>query len=497
MSYKNKDFVIQETTIKEVHKAMEEGRLTARKLVEMYLERIEAFDKKGPSLNSVIMVNPKALEIADKLDKKFNEKGFVGPLHGIPVMLKDNVDTGDMETTAGSLSLEGVIPPDDAFLTRKLKEGGAIILAKVNLHEFAVGGETISSILGQTLNPYDLERTPGGSSGGTGASIAANFGLVGIGTDTINSIRSPASACSLVGFRPTIGLVSRDGIIPHSFTQDTAGPISRTVEDTARVLDVISGYDPDDPITAWSIGKKAESFMDCLKVNGLEGKRIGILKSFFGNKAEHKEVNELVMKSLKEMEKAGASLIDIEENIDSDYLVKEASVHMHEFKIQLNDYFKSLGKLSKVHSIDDLIKFGKYHKGIDENLKLARSLDVDTPIYNERLIKRLALRNQIVAIMAELKLDAIAYPHQKIPVVFVGETQNERNGILGSVTGFPACSLPAGFTKPTETAPIGVPVGIEILAREFDDGILLEIAYAFEQATKYRKPPLESKHLVL
>ena len=305
MSNSNKDFVVQETTIKEVHKAMEEGRLTARELVEAYLERIEAYDKKGPSLNSIIKVNPRALEIADELDKKFKETGFVGPLHGIPVMLKDNVDTGDMETTAGSLSLEGVIPPDDAFLTRKLKEGGAIILAKVNLHEFAVWGETISSILGQTLNPYDLARTPGGSSGGTGASIAANLGLVGIGTDTINSIRSPASACSLVGFRPTIGLVSRDGVVPYSLTQDTAGPITRTVEDAARVLDVISGYDAADSITGWSVGRKPKSFLDSLKVNGLEGKRIGILKSFFGEKPEHREVNNLVMKSLKKWKRQG------------------------------------------------------------------------------------------------------------------------------------------------------------------------------------------------
>ncbi|HHT51091.1 MAG TPA: amidase [Eubacteriaceae bacterium] len=492
MSNSNKDFVVQETTIKEVHKAMEEGRLTARELVEAYLERIEAYDKKGPSLNSIIKVNPRALEIADELDKKFKETGFVGPLHGIPVMLKDNVDTGDMETTAGSLSLEGVIPPDDAFLTRKLKEGGAIILAKVNLHEFAVWGETISSILGQTLNPYDLARTPGGSSGGTGASIAANLGLVGIGTDTINSIRSPASACSLVGFRPTIGLVSRDGVVPYSLTQDTAGPITRTVEDAARVLDVISGYDAADSITGWSVGRKPKSFLDSLKVNGLEGKRIGILKSFFGEKPEHREVNNLVMKSLKEMEKAGATLVDIDENIDSDYLVKEVSVHMYDLKAHLGSYLASLGELSQVHSLEDVINSGKYHEGLHDNLKLAQSLDVDTPIYNERLIKRLTLRNQVVAIMAELNLDVIAYPHQKIPVVFTGEAQNERNGVLGSVTGFPACSLPAGFTAPTETAPIGVPVGIEILAREFDDATLMEIAYSFEQATHHRKAPLST-----
>ena len=344
-------FTLQEATIAKVHRAMEEGVLTCRQLVEGYIARMDAYDKKGPSLNAVIKVNPKALEIADELDEKFKRRGFIGPLHGIPVLLKDNVDTGDMETTAGSLSLEGVIPPDDATITRRLKEAGAIILAKVNLHEFAVWGETVSSILGASVNPYDLTRTPGGSSGGTGAGIAANFGLVGIGTDTINSIRSPASACSLVGLRPTIGLVSRDGVIPYSLTQDTAGPITRTVEDAVRVLDVIAGYDPADPATAWSVGRKPSSYLGYLKRDGLQGKRIGILKSFFGTQPQHQEVNQRVMEGLKEMEKNGAVLVDIEENIDADYLVKEVSVHLYDLKEHLGQYLKDLGDLAQVHSL--------------------------------------------------------------------------------------------------------------------------------------------------
>jgi amidase len=485
----NKSFILEETTILSVHRAMEEGKLTCKDLVESYINRIEAYDKKGPSLNSVIKLNPKALEIAEDLDRKFKESGFVGSLHGIPVLLKDNVDTGDMETTAGSLSLEGVIPPDDAFITERFKRAGAIILAKVNLHEFAVWGETLSSILGQTLNPYDLTRSPGGSSGGTGAAIAANFGMVGIGTDTINSIRSPASACSLVGFRPTVGLVSRDGVVPYSFTQDTAGPITRTVEDAVKVLDVISGYDPKDPATAWSVGRMPKKYEDHLKADGLKGKRIGVLKSFFGKEKIHQEVNERVLKALKEMEKQGAVLVDIEENIDADKLVKEVSVHLYDLKDHLGQYLKSLGSLSKVHSLEDVIQSGKYHKGIEENIKHAQTLDTKTAVYNERLIKRLELRDQVMNIMAELDLDAMAYPHQKRPVVPVGEPQVERNGVLGSVTGFPACSLPAGFTSPTKTASIGVPVGIEILCREFDEASLIEIAYGFEQATHYRKAP--------
>lgn len=488
-------FTLQEATIAKVHRAMEEGVLTCRQLVEGYIARMDAYDKKGPSLNAVIKVNPKALEIADELDEKFKRRGFIGPLHGIPVLLKDNVDTGDMETTAGSLSLEGVIPPDDATITRRLKEAGAIILAKVNLHEFAVWGETVSSILGASVNPYDLTRTPGGSSGGTGAGIAANFGLVGIGTDTINSIRSPASACSLVGLRPTIGLVSRDGVIPYSLTQDTAGPITRTVEDAVRVLDVIAGYDPADPATAWSVGRKPSSYLGYLKRDGLQGKRIGILKSFFGTQPQHQEVNQRVMEGLKEMEKNGAVLVDIEENIDADYLVKEVSVHLYDLKEHLGQYLKDLGDLAQVHSLQDVVDSGKYHEGLEDNLRQALSLDVGTPEYNERLVKRAALRDQITSIMAELQLDAIAYPHQKIPVVPLGDSQIERNGVIGSVTGFPACSLPAGFTSPTQTAPLGVPVGIEILCREFDEPTLIEIAYGFEQATHYRKPPVSTPEL--
>lgn len=490
MSIKKEGFILEEATISSVHEAMRRGEITCRQLVEMYLKRIEAYDKKGPSINSVITINPNALEIADELDRKFKESGFVGPLHGIPVLLKDNVDTGDMPTTAGSLSLEGVIPEDDAFITKKLKEAGAIIIAKVNLHEFAIWGETVSSILGQTLNPYDLTRTPGGSSGGTGAGIAANFGIIGIGTDTINSVRSPASACSLVGLRPTVGLVSRDGIVPYSMTQDTAGPIVRTVEDAARVLDVIAGYDPADPQTAWSIGHIPETYTAFLNRDGLKGKRIGVLKSFFGTKDIHQEVNELINNSLEVMKENGAVIVPIEEEIDADKLVKEVSVHLYDLKAHLNVYLQSLGARAKVNSLEDVIASGKYHEGIEENIKLAETLDINTPEYNERLIKRIELRDLVMKIMAEYDLDAIVYPHQKRPVVKVGEPQAERNGVIGSVTGFPSCVVPAGFTKPTDTAPIGVPVGLEILCREWDEGRLIEIAYAFEQATHFRKAPV-------
>jgi amidase len=490
-----KPFVIEEATIAQVHQGMKDGTLMCHKLVEEYLARIEAYDQQRPKLNSVIYINPNALEEADALDQKFVASGLSGPLHGIPVLLKDNVDTYDMPTTGGSLSLEGVTPKDDAFITRKFRESGALILAKVNLHEFAIWGETISSILGQTLNPYDQTLTPGGSSGGTGASIAVNFGMVGIGTDTINSIRSPSSANNLVGIRPTIGLVSRDGIIPYSFTQDTAGPICRTVEDAVRVLDVIAGYDQADGETAWSIGRKPASYVPFLKEGGLKGKRIGVLESFFGTDAIHEDTNKAVKSSIKAMKDQGAEILSLNEEIDSDYLVSEVSVHLHDLKDHLNVYLGALQNRAPVHSLEEVLVSGKYHPGIEENLKKAMALSTGTPEYNKRLVERSKLQTQVMKLIADYQLDALVYPHQKQLVCKVGGSQNERNGVLGSVTGFPSICVQSGFSTPSKTAPIGVPIGMEILGRPFSEATLIEIAYSFEQATHHRKPPLSAPPL--
>jgi amidase len=490
MNVNHNNFQLLEATISSVHVAMERGELTCQKLIEMYIDRIEQYDKKGPRLNSIISVNPKSLELAQELDKRFKKEGFTGKLHGIPVLLKDNVNTRDMPTTAGSKSLEDYIPKSDSVLVKKLKEAGAIILAKTNLHEFAIWGETNSSILGQTLNPYDLTRTPGGSSGGTGAAIAANFGIIGIGTDTINSVRSPASACGLVGFRPSLGLISREGIIPYSSTQDTAGLIMRTVEDTAKVLDVLAGYDAKDPLTAWSKDRIPKSYASNLNRDGLRGKRIGVLKSFFGKDEAHKEVNEIIKNCIEIMEKFGAIIVPVEENLDSDRIVSEISVHMYEFKTDLDNYLNSLGNLAEVHSLSDIIASGKYHEGIEENIKKARALDIECMEYKKRIIKRIWLRNFVMNILAEYILDTIVYPHQMRLVVKIGENQIERNGVLGSVTGFPSCVLPAGYTRPTDTAPIGVPVGMEMLCKEWDELMLFELAYSFEQVTGFRKGPV-------
>jgi amidase len=481
-------FHLEEATISDVHAAYKSGATTATRLVQAYLERIQAYDQAGPKLNVVIFLNPKALEEATALDEHLRTTGrFVGPLHGIPVLLKDNVNTKDMPTTGGSLSLAEYTPATDATITQKLRNAGAIILAKVNLHEFAIWGETVSSIRGQTLNPYDLIRTPGGSSGGTGAGVAANFAIAGIGTDTVNSIRSPASANSVVGIRPTLGLVSRTGVIPYSFTQDAAGPLARTVTDAAKMLNVLVGYDPDDPATAWSVGNIEKDYTKFLKADGVKGKRIGVLRSFFGNAPIHEEVNTVANKAVEDLWKLGATVIELDTpGLDSGKISSDISVHLYEFKPAINTYLAAGN--APIKSLEEIISSGKFHPNIGDSIKKAQSLEMDDG-YRLRLQKRSELQQRVMKIMADDRLDAIVFPHQKRLVVPVGETQVERNGSLGSVTGFPSIVVPGGFSTPTQTANLGVPVGIEFLGRPWSEKVLIEIGYGYEQATKQRRPP--------
>jgi len=483
-----KAFQLEEATIGEVQAAYRSGATTAELVVKGYQERIRAYDHAGPKLNVVIFLNPKAVDDARALDETLRRTGrFVGPLHGIPVLLKDNINTHDMPTTGGSQSLAGYTPATDAAITQKLRAAGAIILAKVNLHEFAVWGETVSSVLGQTLNPYDLARTPGGSSGGTGAGLAANFALVGIGTDTVNSIRSPASANCLVGLRPTLGLSSCAGIIPYSFTQDAAGPLARTVTDAARVLNVLIGYDPLDAATAWSIGNTDSDYTKSLKVDGLKGKRIGVLRSFFGNAPIDEDVNTVANKAIEDLRRLGATTIELSTpDLDSGKISSDISVHLYELKPALNAYL--VAGNAPVKSLAEIISSGKFHPNIGDNIRKAQSLELDDS-YRLRLQKRAELQQRVMKLMADDRLDAIVFPHQKRLVVPVGETQVERNGALGSVTGFPAIVVPGGFSAPTATAALGVPVGIEFLGRPWSEKVLIEIGYAYEQGTKHRRAP--------
>ncbi len=482
-------FVVEETTIDAVHVAMRAGELTARQLVEASLARIEAYDDKGPVINAVIFVNPNALGRADALDASFERSGrtsLSGSLHGIPVLLKDNIETHDMPTTAGSTALAGWRPNKDAYLTQRLREAGAIILAKVNLTEFAATGITRSSLGGQTLNPYDTTRTPGGSSGGTGAGLAANFGLLGIGTDTVNSIRSPASANNVVGIRPTRGLVSRTGVIPYALSQDMAGPLARKVKDAATMLSVIAGYDPADPTTASSVGHTS-LYEEAVDPEGLRGARLGVLRSFFGTGDEHEAVNRVMERALDQMRELGAVTIDIDEALDADALIRDVGVSLFELNAHLSSYLARRG--APPRSLEEILDSGKFEPVLEGVYRRALERSIDSPEYKQRLVNKGALQERVLVWMAEHRLDAIVYPLQKRLVVPLGEDQVERNGILASITGFPAITVPGGFSAESPTAPLGVPVGIEFLGRPFTETTLLRLASGFEHHTRHRKLP--------
>ena len=378
-------------------------------------------------------------------------------------------------------------------MTKKLREAGALILAKTNLHEFAIWGETISSVMGQSVNPYDPTRTPGGSSGGTGASIACNIGIIGLGTDTINSVRSPSSANSLVGIRPTIGLVSRAGIVPYSLTQDTAGPICRTVEDAVRCLDVIKGYDPDDAETAWSVGHE-ECYMDHLNVDGMKGRRIGVLESLFGKEEINESTNKVVRNALKVFEENGATLVPVTDNIDQPWLTSEVSVHLDDFQHDLDGYLATLPEDWQIHSMAEILEKGLFHPFSESNMRDAMTREVGSPRYLEKMYNKIGVRTHVLKIMADLNLDAMVYPHQQQLVCKIGANQQQRNGVLCSSTGFPSIAVPAGFA-PDENAPIGVPVGMEIIGRPWSEAKLIEIAYAFEQHSHFRRPPVSAPDL--
>ena len=482
---------MKELSIAAIHAAMLRGELTSRQLVQDCLQRIAAYDQQGPKLNVVIRINPRALELADELDGKLSSGGLVGALHGIPILLKDNIDTADLPTTAGSVCLEKHQPLQDAWLVKRLKAAGAIILAKVNLHEFAVWGETVSSLQGQTLNPYDLTRTPGGSSGGTGAGVAAGFGVAGIGTDTVNSVRSPASANSLVGIRPTTGLISRAGLVPYSLSQDTAGPICRNVADAALLLGVMAGYDPADPRTAWSVGNiPLDGYFPAIAGNPLRGCRLGILDSLFGKGPEHAEVNVAVHDCIVQMQECGAEFVELAEPIDSARLASEVSVHLFDLEHDLNSYLKDLEPAALVHSLQEVVASGRFHPGIAANLRQALALKTDSLQYLQRLREQERLKERLLDIMATHRLDAFVFPHQQRLVVKIGETQVQRNGVLASVTGFPSVTIPAGFSAPSTTAPLGVPIGIEFIGRPWSEQTLIMLAGAVEQVKPVRKAPI-------
>jgi amidase len=479
----DKEFQIIEATITELQLAMEEGLVTSLDLVLMYLDRIERYDKKGPAINAMIHLNTSAIETAKELDKEREEKGPRGPLHGIPMIVKDNYDTVDMPTTASSLVLKDSIPPEDSFMVAELRKAGAVIIGKSNMHEFAYGISTISSLGGQTFNPYALNRHPGGSSGGTGAAIAANFAGFGLGTDTGCSIRNPASYNNLVGLRATYGLTSRSGIVPISLTQDVGGPMARSVSDVAVVMDVIAGkYDPRDPATQYGVNKTPASFTEHLKKDGLKGARIGILKEYFGDQPESEPTNHVIEKAMIEIEELGATCIEV--IIPNLSEADKSRIPEFEFETAINQYLESLGEGRPVNSLVEILDSGVCTPGIIKQLTTAVGHSLEDPEYKKALLNRESFRKSVEETMDKYKLDAILYPTFKSPPPLIGEEKWEfNNGGLSAYSGLPAISVPAGFTND------GLPIGMELAARSFEEGRLIELAYAYEQATNHRTPP--------
>lgn len=473
---------VMEATIPELQKWMSEGKTTSKALVQAYLARIEAYDARGPRLNAIIAINPNALKEAEKLDQERAAKGPRGPLHGIPIILKDNYDTVDMPTTAGSPALASFMPPDDSFQARKLREAGAVILAKSNMHELAAGITTISAFGGQTRNPYDPERNPGGSSGGTGAAIAASFAAVGMGSDTCGSIRIPASHNNLVGLRPTKGLSSIAGIVPLSTTQDVAGPLARTMGDLAIVLDATIGEDPADPATKLAPGQMRPKFGESLDANALRGARLGILTTLFGDAPEDQEVGRIVRAALEEMKKHGATVVDLTIP-DLNELLRDSSVIDFEFKGDLADYLAAR-PTAPVRSLGEILQKGLYHTALEATFKRRNNTKGrDSDEYRSALAKRKAIQEAVLKAMDDAKLEALVYPTIRRKAARIGDAQAGANCQLSASSGFPALSVPAGFTDD------GLPVGLELYGRPLSDARLVALGFAYEKASPHRRPP--------
>ncbi|MCD4712653.1 MAG: amidase [Clostridiales bacterium] len=478
-----------EKSIMELQNAMEKNEITSLELTRFYLDRIETYDQEGPKLNSIVTINKHAIDDAKRLDLERKNKGKLSNLHGIPIVVKDNINTMDMPTTASSVLLAENHPTRDAFIVEKLREAGAVILAKTNLSEFACHGFTDGTLMGQTLNPYDLTRTPGGSSGGTGAAVAANFAVSGLGTDTVNSVRSPASANNLVGFRPSTGLLSRGGIIPVTETQDTAGTLTRSVMDVAILLDVCVGFDPEDVLSAEQSGHIPTSYTEHLKLDGLRNKRLGLLSNAQGNDAD---VNRIMEESLQLMVDNGAEVIVVDvPEFEMNRIGKDCDVQYYEFKKQLDLYFSNAADCP-VPNFQYLANSDRLYPVIADFIKECAQVEDPNQLegYKDKLLNIIRNRSLAYYVMAEYKLDAFVYPHQNILVQHVGlQTQQGRNGMLASTLGFPAVTVPAGFSKKNHEAPIGVPIGIEFMARRWDEPTLFEIAYGFEQLSQSRTLP--------
>ncbi len=486
---------LEEITIEELIAGYESGDFTIEQVVQAYLQRIEEIDRNGPGLNSVITVNESALQAAAELDEELQNGTRRSPLHGVPVLLKDNIDTFDMPTTAGSRFLEGSIPQQDAFIVKRLRDQGAIILGKTNLSEWANFHSSFSSsgwsgLGGQVNNPYEISRNPCGSSSGSGVAASANLAAVTIGTETNGSIVCPANANGVVGFKPTVGLWSRSGIIPISYTTDSAGPMTRTVRDAAIMLGVLAGPDERDELSKESEHHMYTDYTQFLNKNGLEGKRIGFFTAPMGN---HFRVDSLMYQAVREFESQGAEIIEIDaiegQNIGGDAF----RVLLYEFKDGLNKYFESLGEDAPIRSIEELAEktreVEKETEQFDRNLifQAAEAGDLDSEEYLSSLENMLLYSRQegIDRVMDAHNLDAIISPTgspawKSDPIM--GDNFRLSSSSPSARAGYPIISLPMGSID-------GLPVGISIFGRAWSEPVLLEIAYAYEQATNHRLVP--------
>jgi amidase len=487
---------LEEITIAQLQKGYDNGDYSIKEVVQYYLDRIEVIDKSGPYLNSIIRVNPDAMKIAEELDKELAEGKKRGPMHGVPVVLKDNIDTHDkMPTTAGSRVLMSSFPLQDSWVAKKLRESGAVILAKANLSEWAnfrgdLSSSGWSGVGGQTANPYDTSRNPCGSSSGSGAAVSANLCMVAIGTETNGSIVCPASANGIVGIKPTVGLISRSGVIPISFTQDIPGPMARTVTDAAICLGVLTGVDPTDSKTNESIGKFHKDYGRFCSTDGLKGKRIGLYKKPFGL---NYKVDNLMNETVDYLKSQGVVIIEVDQ-LYADF-VEELSfqIMLYEYKDGLNNYFASLGANSPVKSLEDVILFNRQDSielmYFDQNLmKMAQAKGgLETPEYKAILKKMLeSVREKgIDKVMNTHQLDAIiaptGAPAWKTDHVN-GDAYHVGSSSPAAIAGYPNITVPMGFID-------GLPVGISFFGKAWSEPLLLEIASAYEEGTKHRKSP--------
>jgi amidase len=491
-------FELDERTVRQLQEGLQSGRYTSRRLVDLYLARIDQIDRRGPTLRSVIEVNPDAAAIADALDAERKSNGPRGPLHGIPVLIKDNIDTADrMMTTAGSLALEGSIAPRDAFVVERLRAAGAVILGKTNLSEWANFRSTKSASGwsargGQVRNPYVLDRNACGSSSGTGAAIAANLAAIGVGTETDGSIVCPSSVSALVGIKPTVGLVSRSGIIPISRSQDTAGPMTRTVADAAILLTALTGMDPRDATTKRSAGRTAD-YSKALDANALQGARIGVArKRYFGYSPAADKVIEA---AIAEMKTRGATIVDPADiPTAGGFDTCELEVMLYEFKTDLNTYLAGLHPSVKVRSLAQLIAFNEREKaremphfGQEIFIEAQKKGPLTSPKYLRELktCQSRARALGIDAVMTRLKLDAIVAPSGSPawPIDLInGDHFLGASSTPAAVAGYPSITVPAGDVR-------GLPVGLSFIGRQWTESKLIALAYAFEQATHHRRPP--------